>query len=85
MDGDVTRWTRRVPDSGGAIGEQNGDTVDDGIAAIASGAAHAGRVEREGFTADGAGEEREVVLFEGGHKDKVQGSRFELRGTMGAG
>jgi hypothetical protein len=74
-----------MPDSGGAIGEQDGNAVDDGIAAIAAGAAHGARIQREGLAADGADEESEWSGLEREHRERVLGSRFELRGTMGAG
>jgi hypothetical protein len=66
-------------DSGGAIGQQDGDAVDNGIAAATPGAAHCVRVRREGLPADGADEPAEVFGLEG-HGDKVLGSRFEVRG-----
>lgn len=69
-----------MPDSGGAAGEQDGDAVDDWIAAIATGAAYEGRVERQGLVAYRADEESEVVGLEG-HGDRVLGSRFEVRGS----
>jgi hypothetical protein len=68
-----------MPDSGGAAGEQDGDAVDDWIAAIATGAAYEGRVERQGLVAYRADEESEVVGLEG-HGDRVLGSRSEVRG-----
>ena len=42
--------------SGGAIGEQDGDAVEDGVAAVAAGAADGGFVENQGLEADRANE-----------------------------
>jgi hypothetical protein len=47
-------------DSGGAVGEQDGDAVDDGVVAAASGAAHGVGLPRERVAADGANEPAEV-------------------------
>jgi hypothetical protein len=51
--------------SGGAVGKQDGDAIDDGIAAAASGAAHYVRILREGLAADRADEPAEVFGLEG--------------------
>jgi hypothetical protein len=52
----VVRWN-----SGGAVGEQNGNAVDDGIAAIAGGTADAVGVNGERLAASGADEPAEIV------------------------
>jgi hypothetical protein len=66
-----------------AVGEQDGDAVDDGITAAAAGAAYSVRVRQEGLAADGADEPAEVFGLEG-HRNRVLGSWFEVRGR-GAG
>ena len=73
--------------SGGAVGEQDGDAVEDGIAAVAAGAAHGVCVESEGMAADRADQPAEGfgsgggIGRVGGHgaRYKVQGTRFEMR------
>ena len=56
--------------SGGAVGEQDGDAVDDGIAAVACGAEDEVGLECERLAANGADEPLEIVGREG-HRDKV--------------
>ena len=48
------RGIKRRGGSGCAPGEQNGNAVEDGITAPASGAADEALIEREGLAADGA-------------------------------
>src|SRR6266702_908339 len=66
--------------SRGAAGQQNGNAIDDGVAAPTAIAAHEFRIQREGLPADRSGEPTEGLGCEGGHKERVLGSRFEVRG-----
>jgi len=50
---------------GCTLGKQDGDAVDDGVAAATAGAADAVSLEGERGAADGAGEQAEVSFVEG--------------------
>lgn len=65
---------------GGAASEQNGDTVDDGITAVAAGAADGFRFGSEGLAADRAGESGEI-FGPNRHRDKVLVARCYLPGS----
>lgn len=62
----------------GAGGDENGEAVDDGVAAMAAGAVDGVRDEGEGCVADGAGEAVEVGGQERG--DGGHGFEFTWRG-----
>lgn len=65
-------------DSGGAVGEQDGDAFDDGVAAIAGRAADAVGVDGEGLATDGADEPAEIVGLQR-HRNRVLVVRCPLK------
>src|ERR1039458_2079048 len=67
-------------DSGRTIGQQHGAAVAPGIGPATSGAAQGVGVQRQGLAADRTGEPAKVFGSER-HKDRVLGSRFEVRGS----
>ena len=86
----VSGEARPVEALGGAVCEQDGNAVEDGIAAVAAGAADGVSVESEGLAADRADQPAERFGSGGGMgrvgrhgaRYKVLGSRVEVRGAV---